>query len=118
MITIKFKKLDKNAIIPFKANELDAGFDLTATRKVDLTDGNGNIVIGYGTGLCVEIPPHHVGLLFPRSSICKTNMILTNSVGDRICQLVIIPIPQIKFEEVEELASSTRGEKGFGSSGK
>ena len=39
-------------------------------------------------------------------------------VGDRICQLVIIPIPQIKFEEVEELASSTRGEKGFGSSGK
>lgn len=74
---IKFKKLHENAVMPSKAHPTDAGFDLVATSKS--VDGYGNIV--YGTGLAVEIPEGYVGLLFPRSSICKISLALTNSVG-------------------------------------
>ena len=75
---IKIKKLTENAVIPFKANTTDAGFDLTATsRSYDRATG----VITYGTGISVEIPEGYVGLVFARSSICKKNLMLTNSVG-------------------------------------
>lgn len=74
---IKIKKLRDNAVTPTKAHPTDAGFDLTATSKE--TDAYGNIV--YGTGIALEIPENHVGLLFPRSSNAKKDLILTNSVG-------------------------------------
>ena len=137
---IKIKKLHKDAVIPKYAKPGDAGMDLTAVSfeyDVDL----GQVV--YGTGLALEIPGGHVGLIFPRSSIYKTNMSLTNSVGvidsgyrgeimlrfkwdaltslykvgDRIGQIMIIPYPRIEFEEVEQLEDSERGEHGFGSTG-
>ena len=99
--------------------------------------------IQYGTGLSMEIPEGYVGLTFPRSSISETGLIKANSVGvidsgyrgevsvvfrvanydadkytvgDRIAQIMIIPIPSIEFEEVDELPESDRGEGGFGSS--
>ena len=135
---VKIKKLNPNAVIPTYAKQGDAGMDLVATSmKFDGTQ------ITYGTGLAMEIPKGFVGLIFPRSSIRKTDLILSNSVGvidsgyrgeiqatfkrsgvyayavgDRICQIMIIPHPPIEFEEVDELSDTERGDGGFGSTGK
>lgn len=74
---VKIKKLNENAVIPKYSKAGDAGMDLVATSRE--IDKYGNIV--YGTGLAFEIPKGYVGLLFPRSSISKYDMNLTNSVG-------------------------------------
>src|SRR5690606_10497369 len=74
---VKIKRLHPQAVIPSYAKPGDAGMDLTATSKS--YDENGNVV--YGTGLAFEIPEGYVGLLFPRSSNSKTDLILSNSVG-------------------------------------
>ena len=138
---VKFKKLQDNAVIPSYATAGDAGLDMVAT---DLRDWHDQVV--YMTGIAVEIPEGHVGLLFPRSSIRKYQLSLSNSVGvidsgyrgeiqftfnktsgpasqkykigERIGQLVIIPYPIIEAVEVDELSDSERGEGGFGSTGK
>lgn len=73
---VKFKKINPEAIIPSYSQNGDAGMDLTAISQ---TESEG--LIEYGTGLSVEIPQGFVGLIFPRSSIFKTNQILSNSVG-------------------------------------
>jgi len=140
---VKIKKLHPDAVIPVYSKPGDAGLDLTATSIDD--DSYGNII--YGTGLAIEIPEGHVGLLYPRSSNSKTDLYLTNhvgvvdsgyrgeimfkfrpingiedayiyAVGDRIGQLIIMPYPSIKFVETDELSDSDRGEGGFGSTGK
>lgn len=77
MLDVKIKKLNENAVIPSYAKDGDAGMDLTATSKS--YDEHGNVV--YGTGLAFEIPKGYVGLLFPRSSNTKKDLILGNSVG-------------------------------------
>lgn len=74
---IKIKKLNENAVIPRYAKDGDAGMDLTATSKY--YDENGNVC--YGTGLAFEIPDGYVGLVFPRSSLCKKDLSLSNAVG-------------------------------------
>jgi dUTP pyrophosphatase len=74
---IKLKKLHPSAAIPKYAKEGDAGLDLVAVSKEH--DEEGNIV--YGTGLAIEIPRGWVGLLFPRSSNSKMDLLLSNSVG-------------------------------------
>lgn len=137
---VKIKKLDSKAVTPAYAKAGDAAVDLTAISlsKVDKDEFG---YLEYGTGLAIEIPKGYVGLLFPRSSISNSGLILTNSVGvidsgyrgeikfrfkhipdtsfykvgDRIGQLIIMPYPQIEFEEVQELSSTERGEGGFGS---
>ena len=138
---IRIKRLHQNAVIPNYAKYGDAGMDLTATSKS--YDENNNVV--YGTGLAVEIPEGYVGLVFPRSSICKKDLFLTNSVGvidsgyrgeimakfkhtdnlpveyrvgERIAQLIIIPHPYIEFVPANELSDSERGSGGYGSSGR
>jgi len=140
---VKIKKLHENAVIPVYSKPGDAGLDLVATSIDD--DSYNNII--YGTGLAIEIPEGHVGLLYPRSSNSKTDLYLTNhvgvidsgyrgeimfkfrpingiedafiyAVGDRVGQLIIIPYPSIEFVETEELSDSDRGEGGFGSTGK
>ena len=136
---VKVKRLNEKAVIPSYAKDGDAGLDLTAiSLKMDPKG-----FTEYGTGLSFEIPEGHVGLIFPRSSISKINMNLTNSVGvvdshyrgevrfrfkpsgagngiyevgDRVGQMIIMPYPEIEFEEVEELDETDRGEGGFGSS--
>ena len=135
---IRIKKLHEDAVIPKYANFGDAAVDLVATRKWE--DDYDNIC--YGTGLAMEIPDHHVGLLFPRSSVSKTDLRLCNAVGvidagyrgevmlkfdkqgekhynigDRIGQLMLVPIPSIQFVEVVNLPDSDRGTGGFGSTG-
>lgn len=74
---LKIKKLDPNAVIPQYAKPGDAGLDLVATSLT--LDENNNLV--YGTGLAIEIPTGYVGLLFPRSSNSKKDLILSNHVG-------------------------------------
>ena len=146
---VRIKKLDERAVVPSYSKKGDAGMDLTA---INISKDNvGNIT--YHTGLAIEIPEGYVGLLFPRSSICKKQQFLTNGVGvidssyrgeimakfkpvmgsyetildlfesneyevnDRVVQLIIMPYPEIEFEEAEELSSSERGHSGFGSTG-
>lgn len=167
---VRIKKLSEKAVIPQYAKNGDAGLDLTATSKE--FDEHGNIV--YGTSLAVEIPYGYVGLLFPRSSNAKYDLLNTNSVGvidsgyrgeimmkykrvydthknhkllckileeyvgigvegeisksdllpqeynigDRIGQLIIMPYPQIEFEEAEELTQTERGSGSYGSTGR
>lgn len=137
---VKIKKLVENAVIPQYSKNGDAGMDLTCISE---KWNENNTMVAYDTGLAVEIPEGYVGLLFPRSSIAKTSLILSNSVGvidsgyrgsimlkyrypeegmvyeigDRVGQLIILPYPQIEFEEVEELSDTDRGSGGFGSSG-
>ena len=74
---VKIKKLHKDAVIPSYAKAGDAGMDLTAVSKY--FDEYGNLC--YGTGLAFEIPEGYVGLIFPRSSICKNQLLLSNAVG-------------------------------------
>lgn len=74
---IKIKKLHPDAVIPSYAKDGDAGMDLTAVSKT--YDENGNVV--YSVGLAFEIPKGYVGLLFPRSSNAKKDLLLSNSVG-------------------------------------
>ena len=142
MLEIKFKKLNDEAELPKYANSGDAGLDLKATSVEWSNDFNCYV---YGTGLAVEIPEGHVGLLFPRSSIRKYGLDLTNCVGvvdsgyrgeimltfrpqfegsgkvydigDKICQLIIMPYPIIEPVEATELSETERGENGHGSSG-
>jgi|TARA_B110000495_G_C22946996_1_gene554434 dUTP pyrophosphatase len=136
---IKFKKLNERASIPSYANEGDAGMDLVATTITRLS-----AFFEYGTDLSMEIPKGYVGFIFPRSSISNTDHYLRNSVGvidsgyrgevkirmsipelgkkeynpgDKIAQLIIIKLPFVDIEEVEDLKDSDRGAYGFGSSG-
>lgn len=76
-LAVKIKKLDDKAVIPKYAKLGDAGLDITAVSKT--FDNKGNVC--YGSGLAFEIPQGYVGLLFPRSSNAKTDLMLTNHVG-------------------------------------
>lgn len=75
---LKFKKLHPKAKAPVRQHTQDAGFDLTVTEKIP--NGYYNQV-EYGFGIAVEIPDNHVGLLFPRSSVYKKDLTLSNCVG-------------------------------------
>lgn len=74
---VKIKKLYEDSILPTKAHDTDAGYDLYAHSKS--LDCDGNIV--YGIGVAMEIPKGYVGLIFPRSSNAKKPILLSNSVG-------------------------------------
>jgi len=76
-ISVKIKKLREDATIPCYAKVGDAGLDLVATHIISET----NKQVTYGTGIALEIPDGHVGLIFPRSSIRKYDLELSNSVG-------------------------------------
>jgi dUTP pyrophosphatase len=77
-LSVKFRKLVSEAVTPKYAQDGDAGMDLTAT-SFRVTD----TFMEFGTGIAVQIPENHVGLLFPRSSITKSapGVSLKNSVG-------------------------------------
>lgn len=75
-LQVKIKKLHKNAIIPSYAQEGDAAMDITATEV-----SYDNEYVSYKTGIAIEIPEGFVGLLFPRSSVSKKELLLCNSVG-------------------------------------
>lgn len=79
-MNIKIKRLNENATIPQYAKEGDAGIDLVAT-DMTINESIARTTVVYGTGLAIEIPMGYVGLLFPRSSVYKTSLRLSNSVG-------------------------------------
>ena len=139
---VRFKKLSEYAVAPSRAHSTDAGFDLTvAWTEEDMK----RQIVTYHTDIAVEIPEGYVGYIFPRSSVYKHQLQLANSVGvidagyrgeitfkyrivqphisryssgDRVGQLIIMPIPEIEFEEADELSDSERGEGGYGSTGR
>ena len=128
---------------PQRQHPTDAGLDLRADSFREL---HTNTVAKIKTGIHVEIPENHVGLIFPRSSLGLRGITLANTVGvidsdyrgeiicamvsrklesihqyERIAQLVIVPIsiPLVTFvEELEDLSNTKRGEGGFGHTGK
>jgi dUTP pyrophosphatase len=74
---VRIKKLNPNAVIPSYAKAGDAGMDLTITSIISETTTD----VTYGFGIALEIPFGFVGLIFPRSSVRKYDLALTNSVG-------------------------------------
>lgn len=78
---VKIKKLHKDAVIPKYAKPGDAGLDLTAIDRKLVKEDSGVEYIEYDTGLAIEIPSGYVGLIFPRSSLCSKDLILSNHVG-------------------------------------
>lgn len=78
---VKIKRLDKKAVIPQRQRVGDAGLDITAISKHYEKREDGTKVITYGTGIAIQLPENHVGLIFPRSSVSKTALDLCNSVG-------------------------------------
>ena len=141
---LKFKKLNEKAVLPTRSHSTDAGLDLTTYGFTQEVDASGKLVLVYHTGLAVEIPEGHMGLVFMRSSVASKSLTLTNAVGiidrffsgeitlkfkvttdsiptvyqegERIGQLVVVPYPQFEPVFVDEIAEGPRGEKGYGSS--
>ena len=140
---LKYKKLTENAVVPAKAHDSDAGFDLTVSSITTELGEDGQLIILYHSGISIELPNNYVGLIYPRSSICKKSLYFTNSVGvidsgyrgelivkvkantnvvpamykegDRFAQLIITQLPKITLVESDQLTDSDRGTKGFGS---
>ena len=75
---VRVKKLHPDAVIPSYAKPGDAGMDMVAIDSSISEDG---LYVEYSTGIAVEIPEGYVGLMFPRSSLSKTTMLLSNHVG-------------------------------------
>lgn len=80
-MTVKFKKLVEEAVLPARAHEGDAGVDITALSVDTEINECGELIIVYHTGIAVEIPEGYVGLLMSRSSVYKKSLAQTNCVG-------------------------------------
>ena len=142
MIELPIRRLHADAVVPQRAYTGDAGLDLAACERVELEPGERALV---GTGLAVAIPEGYAGFVQPRSGLAarhgltvvnspglvdsgyrgELRVVLLNTdrterfvvePGMRIAQLVVLPIPELELVEVDELPSSERGVRGFGSS--
>jgi dUTP diphosphatase len=142
VIELFVRRLREEAALPERAYAGDAGLDLAACERVELGPGERAVV---PTGLAVAIPEGHAGFVQPRSGLAARNgvsvvnspglidsgyrgeirVVLLNTdrtqafiaeVGERIAQLVVLPVPDVELVEVEELPESVRGVRGFGSS--
>ncbi|UIN29309.1 dUTP diphosphatase [Microbacterium binotii] len=130
-------------VVPAFAHPGDAGADLIAAEGVRLGPGERALV---GTGVRIALPEGYAAFVMPRSGLAakhgvtvvnapgtvdagyrgeiKVALLNTDrteayevSAGDRIAQLVVLPIPPVRFLPVDELPASVRGEGGFGSTG-
>jgi dUTP pyrophosphatase len=138
---IKVKKLNSNAVLPTKAHETDAGFDLYLPKDREamlLPRGTRKIAIG----LAIEIPEGYYAQLRDRSSLASKGVHIHGGVidsgyrdewqvvfhctningyefspGDKIAQFTLHEVPLARIVEVDTLSKSDRGTKGFGSSG-
>ena len=138
-------RLDKSFDLPQRAQPGDAGLDLYAAADAALEAGGGRALVP--TGLAISIPEGYAGFVQPRSGLAlkhgvtclntpglidsgyrgELKVILVNTdpsqayevkKGERIAQLVIQEVAQVRLTEVDELPVSSRGEGGFGSTGK
>ena len=132
--------LDKCAVMPTRAHETDAGLDLYARERRPIRAGSSAV---FDTGVHIELPPGTVGMIKSKSglnvkhdlisegvidvgytgSICVKLYNLSDrdyivEIGDKISQLVIMPILTPELEIVDKLSSSERGNGGFGSTGR
>jgi dUTP pyrophosphatase len=143
-VTLRVQRLVPAARLPTHAHEGDAGYDLYALEAADLAPGARAMV---RTGVAVEIPPGHAGLVLPRSGTAarhgialvnapglidtgyrgELKVLLLNTdraepfavaAGDRVAQLVVVAVQTPPVEEVAALTATQRGEGGFGSSGR
>ena len=143
--TVHFVKLDKNAKVPARATAGSAGYDLCACIDgVMALPARGRALIP--TGIAAALPDGHVGLVFGRSGLgIKHGVTMANGVGvidsdyrgqihvalvnhsdisynvedgDRIAQLLIMPVASVTFAQADSLDCTERGESGFGSTGK
>ncbi len=141
---LPFQKLRDEAVLPSYARTGDAALDLTAAEGAEIGPGERTLV---PTGVAVAIPEGHAGLVLPRSGLASregltlanspglidsgyrgevtcamVNLDRTSSVtihkGDRIAQLLIVPIAVIEPAWADELPPSERGSGGFGSTGR
>jgi len=142
MIDVAVRRLRADAVLPTQAYPGDAGLDLVACEAVVLEPGERAVI---PTGIAVEIPEGFAGFVQPRSGLAalhgigvvnspglvdsgyrgEVRVVLLNTdaresfavePGMRIAQLVVAPVASVRLVEVEELALSERGERGFGSS--
>ena len=136
---MKIKLLD-GAQMPKQGRSGDAGYDLFLKEDVVIKAHEVTII---DTGVCVELPEGHAGLLAMRSSICKKNLIMQQPLidenyrgeihgmiysdndedlefkaGERLYSLYVFPIYHEELEVVDELSESNRGTAWAGSSGK
>ena len=132
--------LDKNAIMPTRAHETDAGLDLYATKRAIIKPGGSKV---FDTGVHIELPAGTVGMIKSKSGLNVKHGLISEGVidvsytgsirvklynlstepyivrkGDKISQLVIMPIFTTELELVDKLTPSERGDNGFGSTGK
>ena len=141
---LRVRRLDADLPLPAYQNAGDAGLDLYSASDVTIAPGERTVI---GTGIAVAIPDGYVGLVSPRSGMAvrsglsmvntpgivdsgyrgEVRLILINldrsepieiARGDRVAQLVIVPVATVTLEESDELPSSERGTGGFGSTGK
>jgi dUTP pyrophosphatase len=142
-VTLPFKRLDPEAVLPARAHPGDAGLDLRSAVDVEVAPGERALV---PTGVAVAIPDGYAGLVLPRSGLAsKHGLTMANapglidtgyrgevicavvnldrftpvriSKGDRIAQLVVVAVPELAAEWVDELPPSSRDQGGFGSTG-
>jgi len=140
---VPFKRLDPDAHLPSAQHVGDAGLDLHSVIDVEVAPGERTLV---PTGVAVAIPQGHAGLVLPRSGLAsRDGLTLVNAPGlidagyrgevvcavvnldreaavtiargDRIAQLVVVAVPEVKPTWAEELTDSSRGDGGFGSTG-
>jgi dUTP pyrophosphatase len=143
-VDLPVRRLSDAATLPSRAHEGDAGLDLYAAEAATIAPG---ARVSVGTGVAVEIPEGHAGLVLPRSGLAarhgialvnapglidagyrgEVRVLLLNtdrdqafdvSEGDRIAQLLITPFAPATPVEEGELTASARGDGGFGSSGR
>ena len=132
--------LDENAYMPTKAHFDDAGFDLYSPLSVVIPKRGYKVI---DTGVHIQIPSGMVGFLKSKSGLNVNHSILSEGVidsgytgsiivklynhsdtdytvekGNKITQIVFLPIPSITLKQVESIEDSDRGDNGFGSSGK
>ena len=141
-VQVTLRVLDPGVSPPITAHEGDAGLDLQARHEVVLEPGDR---VSVPTGIAVAIPIGYAGLVLPRSGHARRSGIgLVNSpglidsgyrgeievllinhgqetvrfeAGDRIAQLVIVEVPGVTWQQSDVLPESSRGQRGFGSSG-
>jgi len=140
---LRVQRLAPAAKLPVRAHEDDAGYDLHALEAASLAPGDRATI---RTGIAIELPAGHAGLVLPRSGLAarhgiaivnapglidagyrgELKVLLLNTdrtvtfqiaAGDRIAQLVIVAVATPEIVEADALAATARGEGGFGSSG-
>jgi len=142
-VPLRVRRLDPAARLPVRAHDDDAGYDLHALHAASLAPGERATV---ATGIAIELPVGHAGLVVPRSGLAarhgiaivnapglidagyrgELKVLLLNTdpsatfeiaPGDRIAQLVVIAVAAPEVVEADTLGSTARGEGGLGSTG-